>query len=89
MSSVTPAQPPKPERPRVPHVLAAVALSLLLGLQPVTTDVYLPALPMLTRALGASMSAAQLTMSALLLSFGLHRWSGARWPTVSGAAPCC
>jgi len=52
-------------------VLAAVALSLLLGLQPVTTDVYLPALPMLTRALGASMSAAQLTMSALLLSFGL------------------
>jgi DHA1 family bicyclomycin/chloramphenicol resistance-like MFS transporter len=52
-------------------VLAAVALSLLLGLQPVTTDVYLPALPMLTRALGASMGAAQLTMSALLLSFGL------------------
>jgi DHA1 family bicyclomycin/chloramphenicol resistance-like MFS transporter len=48
-----------------------VALSLLLGLQPVTTDVYLPALPMLTRALGASMSAAQLTMSALILAFGL------------------
>ncbi|HRD98857.1 MAG TPA: multidrug effflux MFS transporter [Rubrivivax sp.] len=57
--------------PRVPHHLAALALSLLLGLQPVTTDVYLPALPMLTRALGASMSAAQLTMSALILAFGL------------------
>ena len=35
--------------PRVPHHLVALALSLLLGLQPVTTDVYLPALPMLTR----------------------------------------
>ncbi len=57
--------------PRVPHHLAALALSLLLGLQPVTTDVYLPALPMLTRALDASMDAAQLTMSALILSFGL------------------
>ena len=57
--------------PRVSHHLAALALSLLLGLQPVTTDVYLPALPMLTRALGASMSAAQLTMSALILAFGL------------------
>lgn len=50
---------------------AALALALLLGLQPVTTDLYLPALPQLTRALGASMGLAQLTMSALLLSFGL------------------
>lgn len=48
-----------------------MALALLLGLQPVTTDVYLPALPMLTRALGADMGAAQLTMSALILAFGL------------------
>ena len=56
---------------RVSHGLVAVALSLLLGLQPVTTDVYLPALPMLTRALGASMSSAQLTMSSLILAFGL------------------
>ncbi|KPF53117.1 MFS transporter [beta proteobacterium AAP51] len=51
--------------------LAALALSLLLGLQPVSTDVYLPALPMLTAALGAPMSSAQLTMSALILAFGL------------------
>ena len=69
MPSSTAAAPVGP--PRVSHQLAAVALSLLLGLQPVTTDVYLPALPMLTRALGASMSAAQLTMSALILAFGL------------------
>ena len=57
--------------PRVAPWLAALALSLLLGLQPVSTDVYLPALPMLTAALGAPMSSAQLTMSALILAFGL------------------
>ncbi len=50
---------------------AALALTLLLGLQPVTTDIYLPALPMLTRELGAPMTSAQLTMSALILAFGL------------------
>lgn len=48
----------------------ALALALLLGLQPVTTDLYLPALPQLTRALGASIGTAQQTMSALLLAFG-------------------
>lgn len=58
-------------KPRVSHGLAALALALLLGLQPVTTDIYLPALPMLTRELGASMTAAQLTMSALILAFGI------------------
>ena len=31
--------------PRVSHGLAGLALALLLGLQPVTTDIYLPALP--------------------------------------------
>ena len=49
---------------------AAWALALLLGLQPATTDIYLPALPELTQALGASMGTAQLTMSALILAFG-------------------
>jgi len=60
-----------PAQPQLSRAQAAVALSLLLGLQPVTTDVYLPALPMLTRALGAAVSTAQLTMSALILAFGL------------------
>ena len=50
---------------------AALALALLLGLQPVTTDLYLPALPLLTRELGASLGAAQQTMAAVLLAFGL------------------
>lgn len=68
--------PPQPAAalsapPRIRPLLAAFALSLLLGLQPISTDVYLPALPMLTAALGAPMSSAQLTMSALILAFGL------------------
>jgi len=53
-----------------PHT-AALALALLLGLQPVMTDLYLPALPLLARDLAAPMSATQLTMSALILAFGL------------------
>ena len=51
----------------------ALALALLLGLQPVLTDLYLPALPLLTRELAAPMSAAQATMSVLILAFGLSQ----------------
>lgn len=46
-------------------------LSLLLGIQPVTTDLYLPALPALTRELQGAPEQAQLTLSGLLLAFGL------------------
>jgi MFS transporter, DHA1 family, multidrug resistance protein len=53
------------------HGQVALALALLLGLQPVTTDIYLPALPHLARDLGIGMGGVQLTMSALLLAFGL------------------
>jgi MFS transporter, DHA1 family, multidrug resistance protein len=52
---------------------AALALALLLGLQPVMTDLYLPALPQLAQELAAPMSASQLTMSALILAFGLSQ----------------
>ena len=69
MPTATPV--PAPRTAAVSHTLAAFTLALLLGLQPVTTDVYLPALPLLTRELGAGMDAAQLTMSALILAFGL------------------
>ncbi len=69
MPAATPV--PAPPATAVPHTLAAFTLALLLGLQPVTTDVYLPALPLLTRELGAGMDAAQLTMSALILAFGI------------------
>ncbi|WP_298831018.1 multidrug effflux MFS transporter [uncultured Piscinibacter sp.] len=51
--------------------VVVLLLTLLLGIQPITTDLYLPALPTLQRDLGASMSATQLTLSALIICFGL------------------
>lgn len=48
-------------------------LSLLLGLQPITTDLYLPALPVITSSFGAPMVHAQLTLTALLLAFGVSQ----------------
>ncbi len=57
--------------PAVPLVLAAFTLALLLGLQPVTTDLYLPSLPILSRELGGSMVWTQRTLSVLILSFGV------------------
>lgn len=55
----------------MPLPRAAFFIALLLGLQPIATDVYLPALPLLTSALQAPMALAQLTMSALILAFGV------------------
>ena len=52
-------------------LVVVVTITLLLGLQPVTTDLYLPTLPTLQRELGASGSATQLTLSALIICFGL------------------
>ena len=48
--------------------LIVLLLSLLLGMQPLTTDMYLPALPALTQGFGATLSQAQLTLTALLLA---------------------
>ena len=50
--------------------LIVLILSMLLGIQPVTTDLYLPALPAMTTSFDAPTSQAQLTLSALLLAFG-------------------
>lgn len=71
MSPPSPSAAAARAAPRITPVRAAFVLALLLGLQPITTDVYLPALPLLTRELAAPMSAAQLTMSALILAFGV------------------
>lgn len=54
----------------MPPGVIVLLLSLLLGIQPVTTDLYLPALPELTSQLSAPMTQAQLTLTALLLAFG-------------------
>lgn len=51
--------------------LVVVVLTLLLGIQPVTTDLYLPALPTVQRELGASIAGAQATLWTLMISFGL------------------
>jgi len=53
--------------------LVVLVLTLMLGLQPITTDLYLPALPALTQGFGAPMGQAQLTLTALLLAFGLSQ----------------
>ena len=53
--------------------LIVLLLALLLGLQPVTTDLYLPALPAITQGFGSGMGQAQLTLTALLLAFGLSQ----------------
>ncbi|WLD59071.1 multidrug effflux MFS transporter [Salinispirillum sp. LH 10-3-1] len=55
---------------RASPALLVTVLTLLLGLQPLSTDLYLPALPALTATFGGSMTQAQLTLSALLLAFG-------------------
>jgi DHA1 family bicyclomycin/chloramphenicol resistance-like MFS transporter len=57
----------------MPRVWVVLILALLLGIQPVTTDLYLPALPTLTEGFAASMPQAQLTLTALLLAFGLSQ----------------
>lgn len=62
-----------PNPARMSSAMVVLMLSLLLGVQPITTDLYLPALPGLTQDLGASMAQAQLTLSALLLAFGLSQ----------------
>ena len=63
--------PPSLAAPRLSHGLAAAAMALLMGLQPVTTDLILPALPALAQDLQSPMAPVQLTMSALILAFGL------------------
>lgn len=57
-------------RPALGQGGVAAVLALLMGLQPATTDIYLPALPLLTQDLAAPMALAQLTLAALILSFG-------------------
>jgi MFS transporter, DHA1 family, multidrug resistance protein len=53
--------------------VVVLVLSLLLGIQPVTTDLYLPALPSLTEGFGAPVSQAQLTLTTLSLAFGISQ----------------
>jgi len=54
-------------------LLVVSVLAMLLGIQPITTDLYLPALPGLAAELGSPMTRTQLTLSALLFAFGISQ----------------
>ena len=66
----TDAFPTPTATPSAGSGLIVLTLALLLGIQPVTTDLFLPTLPTITDGFGASMAQAQLTLTALLLAFG-------------------
>ncbi|RZL65547.1 MAG: Bcr/CflA family efflux MFS transporter [Variovorax sp.] len=71
-----PADPVAPLASRISRMspgLVVLTLALLLGIQPITTDLYLPALPALTAGFGAPVAHAQLTLTALLLAFGVSQ----------------
>ena len=53
--------------------LVILLLSLAIGLQPVSTDLYLPALPGLALDLHASVGMVQYTLTGLLLAFGMSQ----------------
>lgn len=57
----------------MPAGLVVLILAVSLGIQPVTTDLYLPALPALAESFNAPVAQVQLTLSALLLSFGISQ----------------
>lgn len=48
-----------------------ITLTLCLGIQALTTDLYLPSLPLITTELNSEVSRTQLTLSMLLVFFGL------------------
>jgi DHA1 family bicyclomycin/chloramphenicol resistance-like MFS transporter len=50
---------------------AILLLTILLSFQPITTDLYLPALPTLTASLDSTIAGAQLTLGVLSVCFGL------------------
>ncbi len=53
--------------------LIILFIAMAIGLQPIATDLYLPALPDLTAGLGTTTAQAQLTLTALLLPFGISQ----------------
>jgi DHA1 family bicyclomycin/chloramphenicol resistance-like MFS transporter len=60
-------------KPAMSPGVVVLILTLMLGSQPITTDLYLPALPTITQGFGASIAQAQLTLTAMLLAFGLSQ----------------
>lgn len=72
MSASAPSgSPPSPGR--LSPGIAILLLTVLLSFQPITTDLYLPALPTLTASLGSTIAGAQLTLGVLTVCFGLSQ----------------
>ena len=53
--------------------LIVLLIALLMAAQPIATDLYLPGLPALTQHFGAGLAQGQLTLTAMLLAFGLSQ----------------
>src|SRR5882724_7405582 len=74
------------------RALQVLILGGLSALGPLSTDMYLPALPTISRELGATMSQTQLTLSAGILGLSLGQVLagpisdalGRRWPLLVG-----
>ncbi len=64
----------------LPIGLAVVVMTLLVAMQPITTDLYLPALPLLVADLKTPVASVQLTLSSLMISYGLGQLA---WGPVS------
>ncbi|MDH3229507.1 MAG: MFS transporter, partial [Alphaproteobacteria bacterium] len=57
--------------PRPDSLLVAVLLTLSVGMGPMATDFYLPALPTIGRDLAADVATVQLTLSVFLAGFAV------------------
>ncbi|PYE84043.1 multidrug effflux MFS transporter [Pseudoroseicyclus aestuarii] len=62
----------------------ALVLGLLSALGPFTIDTYLPALPAIAEALGSDVTAAQATLTAYFLAFGLAQLVYGPWADARG-----
>lgn len=69
--SILDAPKPVPVEEQSSSMYLIIALALCLGIQAITTDLYLPSLPLITENLGTQVSRTQLTLSMLLVFFGI------------------
>jgi DHA1 family bicyclomycin/chloramphenicol resistance-like MFS transporter len=92
-AAAPPTKPPAPEARRI-GLLVTFALGGLTATPPLAMDMYLPALPEVTRGLGAPAATVQLTLTACLAGLALgqlligpmsDRW-GRRRPLLAGLA---
>lgn len=59
-------------------------LGLLAMLMPLSIDMYLPALPVISAQFGVPAGSAQMTLSTYILGFALGQLFMAQWPTAWG-----